>query len=76
MATVVESGIGRFVAGSVAGLIRMKSVERKNAKAPPAARNGARLGPGMWIPGGGGAVGAGRDTVGPAVAKRRTTHSR
>ena len=57
MTTVVESGIGCFVAGSVAGPIRMKSVARKKAKAPPAARNGARLGPGMWIPGGAGGVG-------------------
>ncbi len=76
MTTVVESGIGSFVAGSVVGLTRMKSAERKKANAPAAARNGARLGPGAWMPGGAGALGRGRDTVGPAAAKRRITHRR
>ena len=76
MTTVEESGIGLPVSGSVAGTILMKSVASRKAKAPPAARKGARLGPGMWIPVGAGGVGSGREICGPAVAYRRTTQSR
>ncbi len=75
MTSVEESAIGFPVSGSVAGTTLMKSVASRNANAPPAARSGARLGPGMWIPDGVGGVGIGRATFGPAVAYRRMTQS-
>ena len=68
IAIVVVPGIGSPVVGSVAGPIRTNRSAARNDNAPPATRKGARLGPGMWIPGGVGAVGRGREMRGPAVA--------
>ena len=72
----VESAIGCLVAGSTSGPTWTKRIARKKQAKPAAARNGARLGPGIWMCAGVGVAGSGRVRVGGAVSARRMIQPR